>query len=120
MTADTLSANLDQLNRSGFSGFVVRQASYGASARRPLARPWSAPPEAISQYPTSHGPLTAREDDVMQLLAKGYRNKELAAALNISEDTVLTHMKSSFLKLGVDDRTEAVVNSVRLGLAHLD
>ena len=35
----------------------------------------------------------------MQLLAKGYRNKELAAALNISEDTVLTHMKSSFLKL---------------------
>ena len=56
----------------------------------------------------------------LQLLAKGYRNKEVAAALNISEDTVLTHMKSSFLKLGVDDRTEAVVNAVRLGIAHLD
>ena len=56
----------------------------------------------------------------MQLLANGLRNKEISGALEISEDTVQSHVKSIFLKLGVHDRTEAVVVAIRLGIVHLD
>jgi DNA-binding NarL/FixJ family response regulator len=77
-------------------------------------------PAAIDRNPTGEPPLTAREEDVIQLLAKGLRNKQIAAALNISEDTVQSHVKSIFVKLGVHDRTEALVAAVRLGIVHLD
>jgi DNA-binding NarL/FixJ family response regulator len=77
-------------------------------------------PAVIDRNPTGEPPLTAREEDVIQLLAKGLRNKQIAAALNISEDTVQSHVKSIFVKLGVHDRTEALVAAVRLGIVHLD
>ena len=50
----------------------------------------------------------------------GVPSNAIAASLNISEDTVQTHVKSIFVKLGVHDRTEAVVAAVRLGIVHLD
>ena len=78
------------------------------------------PPAAISRSSTTTRPLTAREEEVVQLLARGLRNKEISGALDISEDTVQSHVKSIFLKLGVHDRTEAVVVAIRLGIVHLD
>ena len=78
------------------------------------------PPTAIGRSSTGEPRLTAREEEVMQLLAKGLRNKEISAALNISEDTVQSHVKNIFVKLGVHDRTEAVVLAIRLGIVHLD
>lgn len=60
--------------------------------------------------------LTAREGEVLQLLAHGLANKQIAAALEISEHTVKFHVSSIYSKLGVGNRTEAVRLGVRRGL----
>jgi two-component system NarL family response regulator len=60
--------------------------------------------------------LTPRELDVLRLVAKGRTNKELASAMFVSEETVKTHMKALFLKLGVHDRAEAVSVSLKRGI----
>lgn len=58
---------------------------------------------------------TRREDELLELLGKGLRNRELAQVLGISEDTVKTHLKSLFRKLDVSDRAEAVREAMRRG-----
>lgn len=63
--------------------------------------------------------LTPRELDVLRLMAKGRTNKELAAALFVSEETVKTHVKTLFLKLGVHDRVEAVSVSLKRGIIRI-
>lgn len=60
--------------------------------------------------------LTARESEVLQLLAQGLANKQIALALGISEHTVKFHISSIYTKLGVTNRTEAVTQGARLGL----
>ncbi len=64
--------------------------------------------------------LTDREQQVLELLATGQRNKEIAATLSISEDTARTHIKSIFSKLNVHDRTAALAEAVRRGIVHID
>jgi DNA-binding NarL/FixJ family response regulator len=61
-------------------------------------------------------PLTDREMEVLQLLAQGLANKQIAAKLSISEHTVKFHVSSIYTKLGVGNRTEAVRMGVRRGL----
>ena len=61
-------------------------------------------------------PLTDREMEVLQLLAQGLANKQIAARLSISEHTVKFHVSSIYNKLGVGNRTEAVRMGVRRGL----
>ena len=63
--------------------------------------------------------LTPRELDVLRLVAKGRTNKELASAMFVSEETVKTHMKALFQKLGVHDRTEAISVSLKRGIIRL-
>lgn len=60
--------------------------------------------------------LTERELDVLTQLAQGLGNKEIAAVLNISENTVKTHVRSILAKLGVRSRTEAAAHALRGGL----
>ncbi|MBL9213084.1 MAG: response regulator transcription factor [Opitutaceae bacterium] len=62
--------------------------------------------------------LTRREDELLDLLGKGLRNRELAQVLGISEDTVKSHLKSLFRKLDVSDRAEAVREAMRRGFLH--
>jgi len=64
--------------------------------------------------------LTARERDVLQLLAKGRSNREVGEALNISENTVRIHVSRILDKLGVTDRTQAVLLAIQRGLVHVD
>jgi DNA-binding NarL/FixJ family response regulator len=64
--------------------------------------------------------LTTRETAVLELLFKGRSNKEIAEALDISEDTVKFRLKGLFSKLGVADRTAAVVAALRHGIVHMD
>jgi len=64
-------------------------------------------------------PLTAREAEVMQLLASGRTNKEIAQRLGVTEHTVKFHVNSILGKLGVATRTEAVVHAARLGIVML-
>ncbi len=65
------------------------------------------------------GGLTARELDVLRLVGDGLPNRDVAAKLHISENTVKNHMRSVHEKLGVRTRTEAVVTAVRTGLLGL-
>jgi two-component system NarL family response regulator len=64
--------------------------------------------------------LSAREVEVLALVAKGLRNKEIGAALAISEDTVQGHMKHILSKLGVNDRTRATVVAAQRGIIRLN
>jgi DNA-binding NarL/FixJ family response regulator len=64
--------------------------------------------------------LTSREIEVLHLVAKGLRNKEIAAELKISDETVQGHVKNILAKLSVHDRTEAVAIAIRRGIVHLD
>jgi DNA-binding NarL/FixJ family response regulator len=64
--------------------------------------------------------LTAREMEVLQLLIKGRSNKEIGAALFLCEDTVKAHFKTLFAKLKVQDRTDAAISAIRLGIVHLE
>ena len=61
-------------------------------------------------------PLTQRESEVLRQLAFGLTNKEIAAALHISYETVKEHVQHILRKIGVSDRTQAAVWAVRQGL----
>jgi DNA-binding NarL/FixJ family response regulator len=61
-------------------------------------------------------PLTPRELEVLHLLASGLANKDIASRLGISDHTVKFHVNGILGKLGVESRTEAVVQAARLGI----
>ncbi|WP_306590893.1 response regulator transcription factor [Geothrix sp. 21YS21S-4] len=63
--------------------------------------------------------LTARELDVLRLVAEGQRNREIAETLGLAEPTVKIHVNNLLRKLQVKDRTEAAVVALRRGLVHL-
>jgi two-component system, NarL family, response regulator len=64
--------------------------------------------------------LTPREIQVLQLVSQGKRNKEIAAILGLSEDTVPVHVKNIFAKLRVNERTAAVNVALRRGIIHIE
>jgi DNA-binding NarL/FixJ family response regulator len=67
----------------------------------------------------SDEPITAREIEVLQQIAGGNRNRDIAEKLFISEETVKVHIKHIMEKLGASDRTQAVAIAVRRGIIHL-
>ena len=114
--------------RAGVQGVVLRGApaealagALVAAARglavldAALARAWLRAPDVA---PDAEG-LTAREREVLALLAEGLANKAIAARLGISEHTAKFHVNAILGKLGVDSRAEAIVRAVRLGLVTL-
>jgi DNA-binding NarL/FixJ family response regulator len=60
-------------------------------------------------------PLTGRELEILQRVASGISNKEIAAALSLTEATVKSHMKNVMAKLGANDRTHAVTIALKRG-----
>jgi NarL family two-component system response regulator LiaR len=74
--------------------------------------------EAIAQRPgeAPRERLTAREHEVLDLIARGFSNKRIARELGLSEKTVKTHVGHVLAKLGVADRTQAALHAVRTGL----
>jgi len=75
-------------------------------------------PPDVAQQLAEHAAddvITARELDVLRMVAQGKANKTIASDLNIAEHTVKNHMKSILSKLGADDRTGAVVIAARRG-----
>ena len=67
----------------------------------------------------THPSLTPREIQILQLVAEGMRNKELAASLGISQQTAQGHIKNILAKLGVNDRTGAVTVALRRGIIRI-
>ncbi len=83
----------------------------GPAVSRQLARAFSAPGRAAADT------LTAREHEVLVLVAAGLSNRELASRLSISERTARTHVSSILDKLGLRSRTQAALYAIQQGLA---
>ena len=94
------------------SGLVVLHSS-NVDAAFPASAPAARPLAELAE------PLTRREREVLQMLATGLGNKEIAARLAISEHTVKFHVASILGKLGAETRTEAVSLGIRRGLVLL-
>jgi DNA-binding NarL/FixJ family response regulator len=73
----------------------------------------------LAEYP-ERSELTDRELEVLQLVARGLSNKQVARVIGRTDETVKIHLKNVFVKLSVADRTEAVTVALARGLIHLD
>ena len=89
-------------------------AAGGSYLFAPLAQP--AGTALRSSIAASVEQLTEREQEVLELLSSGITNREIATALRLSEGTVRNHLSSVFAKLGVNDRTKAVLCALQRGL----
>jgi DNA-binding NarL/FixJ family response regulator len=79
------------------------------------------PPEVAAELAihTADDQLTARELDILKLIARGNANKEIAAQLSIREDTVKSHVGNILDKLGANDRTHAVIIGLKRGIIEI-
>jgi DNA-binding NarL/FixJ family response regulator len=118
--------------RAGARGYLLKAVSFEdlAEAIRAVARGESRIRPAVTERvwrvvqdrPLAHPapavmePLTRREAEILRLMAGGFSNKEIGDALGMSEGTVRNHASTFFGKLGVRDRTRAVLKAIELGL----
>jgi two-component system, NarL family, response regulator LiaR len=115
--------------RAGAAGYLLKDVEPGELVRaihtvndgEPLlhpavtARVMRELSEGDEPAATADGGLTAREREVLALVARGLPNKLIARELGIAEKTVKTHVSSILAKLGVSDRTQAALLAVRRG-----
>jgi DNA-binding NarL/FixJ family response regulator len=130
-TFDDSDAVLDGI-RAGARGFMLKDVSYdqliaairavagGATVFQPAVteRLLRAADGVHIATDTPVERLTEREVQVVRLMAGGYSNKEIADALGTAEGTVKNHVSSILAKLGVRDRTRAVLKALEVGLLH--
>ncbi len=124
LTTYETDADILRAVEAGAAGYLLKDASRAelAGAIRAAARGETvlAPSVAGRLVKRVRGPaapsVSARELEVLSLVAKGRTNAEIGAALSISEATVKTHLLRVFGKLGVSDRTAAVTTAMALGL----
>jgi len=81
---------------------AIRQVGHGNMVFPPAARKW-----LWGQHPEANFDLSAREWDVLALVAEGLSNPQIADKLSVTENTVKFHLQNIFQKLGVNNRTEA-------------
>jgi DNA-binding NarL/FixJ family response regulator len=75
--------------------------------------------EALLDEHASSAGLTRREVQVIELIAKGMRNREIAATLGISEETVHAHVSHILTKLKASDRSAALSIALKRGIIHI-
>jgi DNA-binding NarL/FixJ family response regulator len=110
--------------QAGAQGYVFKNSSGEKlipALRTVLAGQRWIPKEVASRLASrkTFEKLTTREEEVLNELAKGLANKEIAEILNITEHTVKDHLKNILAKLRVADRTEAVTTAIQRGIIHL-
>jgi DNA-binding NarL/FixJ family response regulator len=110
--------------KSGASGFVVKEMPLERllEAIRKVHKGEQYIPGEIAVRMNGRvlSQLSARELEVLTLVGKGHSNKEVAAALNVVEGTVKIHVTNILTKLGVADRTQAILTAVRRGIIQLE
>lgn len=87
-----------------------------AAPSDPPAGPPADPSRPDGDRPRWTEPLSPREVDVLELIAQGRTNREIATSLYLSANTVKSHIRSAYQKIGVDSRTQAVIWCFRNGL----
>jgi len=92
---------------------VIRQFVANEEAPAPPPPP---PPQASSGRERERSPLSQREREIVALVAQGFKNKEMAEKMFISEQTVKNHLHNIFDKLGVSDRLELALYAIHKGL----
>lgn len=110
---DTTPAELCQAIRLVAMGEAYLQPQVTARFLRLMARP--APPT-----PLKGNTLTARELEVLHLMARGYSNQQIANSISVSVETVRSHVKNILEKLGQPNRTCAVLYALRSGLVSME
>lgn len=99
------------------SGEIWLDSQTTAAVMRQFASPSSEPvPVQSSGRVRERSPLSAREREIVALVAQGYKNKEMAEKMFISEQTVKNHLHNIFDKLGVSDRLELALYAIHKGL----
>lgn len=111
--------------KKGASGYICKDISENEliKAIRSVASGGKYIPSGIAEILSENlgqEELTAQERKILQSLVAGRANKEIARDLNISENTVKTHVKNIFDKLDVSDRTSAATLAIRRGLVRID
>src|SRR5262245_27239695 len=111
--------------RAGAMGYVLKDAALDTLLEAihtvHTGRHWVAPVVGAKLAVRMAGAeLTVRELDVLQQLAKGRSNQEIAAGLTMSEGTVKFHINHLLQKLGATDRTQPVLTALKRGSAYLD
>ncbi|MFD1369843.1 response regulator transcription factor [Actinoplanes sichuanensis] len=112
---DTLADDLIAAVRVVVSGEAVTAPS---ATRRLIAHFVNAPAEVPPRPDNRLAALTAREREVLVLIARGLSNAEIATGLSVSEGTVKTHISRILAKLGLRDRVQAVILGYECGLVH--
>ncbi len=111
---------------AGAIGYLLKDVLKGDLARAirdaRQSRPWLHPEaqrslmQRVTSRPAPHESLTPRERSVLELIGRGRSNKQIAAALHLSEGTVKGYTSVIFDKLAVADRTQAALYAVKHGL----
>ncbi|MET9275930.1 response regulator transcription factor [Kribbella sp. NPDC003557] len=120
-------ASIANALRAGARGYLTKdagRAEIGAALRSTAAGQSTFDPEVtkrlvagLAPEPSATDGLTARETEVLRLIAQGLSNPEIAGQLFISEATVKTHINNTFAKIGARHRAEAVRYAYRKGIA---
>jgi len=116
--------DIERAFAAGARGYLLKNTPIGelAEAIRAVHRGKKQIPRDVAAQLAEHfgdEPLTARERTVLEHVAGGNRNRDIAARLFISEETVKVHVKHIMEKLGAADRTQAMAIALRRGIIHL-
>jgi DNA-binding NarL/FixJ family response regulator len=118
-------AEITKALRKGAAGYICKDVEPPdlITAIRTVAAGRKYIPDDIAQILTEHlgqEDLTPSEANVLRMIVGGMSNKEIAFALDVSENTVKTHVKNIFDKIGVSDRTSAATTAIKRGLVRVD
>ena len=118
-------ADIHRALSAGACAYLVKDALVAEliAAIRSAAKGKRAIPPSVAGKLAEFTPridLTEREVEVLRLVAKGLRNKEIARSIGRSDGTVKIHLQNILQKLGVADRTQAVTLALQRGIIHLD
>ena len=118
-------AEITKALNKGAAGYICKDVSPEdlVTAIRTVAAGRKYIPDEIAQILTEHlgqEDLTPAEANVLRMIVGGMSNKEIAFALDISENTAKTHVKNIFDKIGVSDRTSAATTAIKRGLVRVD
>ena len=106
--------------RKVFGGEIWLDSHTTAAVMRQFSTPGAeVSSQTGSARPRERSPLSQREREIVQLVAQGFKNKEMAEKMFISEQTVKNHLHNIFDKLGVSDRLELALYAIHKGL-HLN